>query len=163
MSAFITVKIQKLNVNTLAKFKQELKILSNNFRIGVWFDEIYLPSVQEAAENNYLAFESADNNQFCNCEDLLIPWWCDTDGEMTFQKNIEKIQNIILFCLSYSHTVELYIGTAGDSYDDFFHSCIELSQLFFFIKHQYQSSPEVIPPSMHFIFHKPNVDGCYAL
>ena len=152
MSSFIIVVARNIDENYKKNFKVNLVNLARTLNLGVWFENRYKESFEYRYDNttiSNLIFSISDDFLFDNCEDLVTPWWYCDSNETMFKGNYTRIQQILEYCLNNCEYVELYLGTSGEDYDDFFHKEIALVDFIDTIKMHYKTSPTYIPPSVH--------------
>ena len=132
--------------------KQEAKSMG----VGIFFDGFYIQDyVKDIATPQSLNFEIADNNKYCNCEDLLAPWWYIDCGAELFEKHMRIIERFVFLCLRYAPIVHLIMGTCGIQYMELSHINIKPSAFFGDIKQRYEYDDLIgldPPPDVHYIF-----------
>jgi len=134
-----------------------LKHEASSMGIGIWFDHFFAEDyVKEIASSEALIFELADDNEYCNCEALVEPWWYDEVGKDLFEKRMRFIEKIASLCLQYVPNVHLVIGTSGVQYAELPHVNITPFDFFKDIKQRYDECTGVpTPPDVHYIFVHP--------
>lgn len=155
MSSIMIVVAKGLDVEKISSFEMDITSFAHSIGIGIWTKRQFCESFEKiySAEKDNFIFSIADNEIYDNCEDLVSPWWfCDSCQEQ-FEYNFSRIAKIMEFCLAECSSVELFLGTSGDQYEDFCCEKIPLSKFVFTVTQHYSQS-SVIPPSIHFIMKK---------
>ena len=133
-----------------------LKREAKSIDVGIFFDVDYIPDyVESVATPQSINFELADNNKYCNCEHLLIPWWYVDCGAELFEKHMRIIERFALLCLRYASVVHLFIGYCGMQYADIPHISISPTVFLGDIKQRYEYDDLIglpPPPEVHYIF-----------
>lgn len=99
--------------------------------LGIFFDTLDEPLIDSFPPEDYLIFSIADNNEFDNCEMLLLPENCSLNGKknlVPFVNRMELIKDIMNDTLKFVPQIDLFIGNSGANIDEFEEHQIVISQ-----------------------------------
>ena len=153
MSSLVIISIKAEDEASL----QRIERIAYELGLGVFWNNRYIePFEIEFTKYNdgRINFSIADNCEFNNCEHLLFPWWFDNYNKQTFKSNMLKLSHMLEFCLKVSSYVDIFIGTSGDSLDDFKHRNITLQNFVDQITNDYLINPSYCPPSVRYTVFK---------
>ncbi len=149
MSAFVIITISKQNLD-FEKLLSNLTDLSDGLGVGIFYKNRYYEPFENEI-NSCFSISVSDSLEFDNCEMLMTPWWYVGNNETHFTNNMFKIKCLLDMCLQYSNTLDLWIGTSGDTLSDFDYCSIYPNQFISDIKIRYQkNSQNLPPPSIHY-------------
>lgn len=109
----------------VTKLKKQISHLLASQNLGVFFelsnDE---PALSRFQSDDVVFCSLSDNFKVDNCEMLLLPDNCFSNGEQNtvpFQKRMKQIESVIKIILDSLQSVELFIGDSGVLWDEYTH------------------------------------------
>lgn len=148
MSSFLIVSIRNENLED-CRYALAVRDISKKLNVGTFFENRYVEAFEDSLTYCYHAFSIADNFEYDNCEMLLRPWWYLNYTMEKYENNMMKIKTILEYCLRYTPVLDLWMGTSGESLDDFDYSSISINNFLDYIKRKYQQYSNFSPPSIH--------------
>lgn len=154
MSAFLIVSFSK-EVISCNDLLEEIYNQSKKMQFGIFTNNRFIEPFEHEHKACF-SFSISDSYDFDNCELLVKPWWYINSSKIQFINNMNKLKSVIDICLKYSDSVDMWIGTSGDTLLDFDNYEIVVDEFISDIDNRYeQNSSLPPPPSIHYHIVKP--------
>ena len=111
--------------------KEKQRVIADKKGIFVFFSISWGEEFVQRVKHNYL-FSLADNEKYDNCEMLLLPdgWEYNNHKNMIpFRIRAEYFREMIEPLTDLGYIVDLFIGTSGDTFEDFIPLVVDASDL----------------------------------